>query len=296
MAIKTVKAVINGTTYNLTYDASLKAWTANATAPGSTSYTQPNKYFDVQVTATNDAGTSASVNGTSNSGCQLVVKETVKPVITITSPSNGAYVSNNKPPIIFTVVDEAGGSGVNINSLVVTIDDAKVTTGIVSTTITNGFSVTVTPSTSLTDGSHTVKITCSDNDGNAADAKTTTFKVDTVPPSLNVSSPTEGLITANKSLVVNGTTNDATSSPVTVTVNGSAVTVGTNGSFSTTVTLTEGSNTITVIAKDTAGKTTTITRHVTLNTKAPKISTVTITPNPANTGASMIIKVVVDES
>lgn len=296
MAIKTVKAVINGTTYNLTYDESLKAWTANATAPGSTSYTQPNRYFDVQVTATNDAGTSASVNGASNSGCQLVVKETVKPVITITSPSNGAYVSNNKPPIVFTVVDEAGGSGVNINSLVVTIDGTKVTTGIVSSAITNGYSVTVTPSTSLTDGSHTVRITCSDNDGNAANEKTTTFKVDTVPPSLNVSNPTEGLITANKSLVVSGTTNDATSSPVTVTVNGKAVTVGTNGSFSTTVTLTEGSNTITVVAKDTAGKTTTVTRHVILNTKAPKISTVTITPNPANTGASMIIKVVVDES
>ena len=295
MAIKTVKAVINGTTYNLTYDESLKAWTANATAPGSTSYTQPNRYFDVQVTATNDAGTSASVNGASNSGCQLVVKETVKPVITISSPTNGAYVSNNKQPIVFTVTDEAGGSGVNTNSLVVKIDNKTVTSGIATTAITNGYSVTVTPTESLSDGNHTATITCSDNDGNAADSKSTTFKVDTVPPVLNVTSPTEGLITANKSLVVSGTTNDITSSPVTVTVNGTAVTVASNGSFSTTIALTEGANKITIIAKDAAGKTSTVTRNVTLNTKVPKITSVTITPNPANTGDSMIIKVVVAE-
>ena len=295
MAIKTVKAVINGTAYNLTYDSSLGAWTANATAPGATSYNQPNKYYDVAVTATNDAGTATTATGTNNSGCRLVVKETVKPVITISSPTNGAYVSNNKQPIVFTVTDEAGGSGVNINSLVVKIDNKAVTSGIVSTAITNGYSVTVTPTESLSDGSHTATITCSDNDGNAADSKSTTFKVDTVPPVLNVTSPTEGLITANKSLVVSGTTNDVTSSPVTVTVNGTAVTVASNGSFSTTITLNEGANKITIIAKDAAGKTSTVTRNVTLNTKVPKITSVTITPNPANTGDSMIIKVVVTE-
>lgn len=295
MAIKTVKAVINGTTYNLTYDSSLGAWTANATAPGATSYNQPNKYYDVAVTATNDAGTATTATGANNSGCQLVVKETVKPVITISSPTNGAYVSNNKQPIVFTVTDEAGGSGVNINSLVVKIDNKTVTSGIATTAITNGYSVTVTPTESLSDGSHTATITCSDNDGNAADSKSTTFKVDTVPPVLNVTSPTDGLITANKSLVVSGTTNDITSSPVTVTVNGTAVTVASNGSFSTTITLTEGANKITIIAKDAAGKTSTVTRNVTLNTKVPKITSVTITPNPANTGDSMIIKVVVTE-
>ena len=37
---------------------------------------------------------------------------------------------------------------------------------------------------------------------------------------------------------------------------------------------TEGENTITVIAKDSLGKTTTVTRHVTVDTKAPIISDV----------------------
>ena len=94
------------------------------------------------------------------------------------------------------------------------------------------------------------------------------MNVDTVPPTLNVTSPAEGLVTNNATVTVKGTTNDATSSPVTVKVNGTAVTVDASGNFSTTVTLTEGSNTITVVATDSAGKATTVTRKVTLDTKA----------------------------
>lgn len=294
MAIKTVKATLNGSTYNLTYDSSLGAWTATLTAPGSTSFNKTGGYYDVAITATNDAGTQTVANASNNNNCKLVVKETVKPVITIIAPTSGAYTVNNKQPISFTVVDEAGGSGVKSSTISVNIDGTAIT-DIKTTAITNGYSVTATPATALSDGSHTVTINVSDNDGNAAEAKSTTFTVDTVPPTLNVTSPTEGLITASSTITVSGTTNDVTSSPTTVTVNGTKVTVASNGTFSTTVTLKEGSNTITIIATDAAGKTTTVTRKVTLNTAVPEIKSVTIAPNPANTGASMIIKVVVEE-
>ena len=286
MAIKTVNVTINGVTTALTYNASTGKWTGTITAPGSTSFAKSGGYYPVTVTATNDAGTSAT-----DSSYKLVVKENVKPVITITSPTSGAYVTNSKQPIVFTVVDESGGSGVNISSLVVKLDGTKVTSGIVSTAITNGYSVTYTPTSATADGSHTITVDCSDNDGNAASTKTTTFKVDTIPPSLNVSTPTDGLLTNNASCVVSGTTNDATSSPVTLTVNGSAVTVASNGTWSKTITLTEGSNTITVIAKDVAGRTTTVTRTVTLDTSVPVISNISITPNPATAGATMTITV-----
>lgn len=100
----------------------------------------------------------------------------------------------------------------------------------------------------------------------------------------------------NKSTVtVTGTTDDATSKPVTVTVNGTTVTVASDGSFSKDVTLTEGSNTITIIAKDKAGKTTTVTRTVTLDTKAPVIKSVTMTPNPVDAGKTYIIAVEVSD-
>lgn len=294
MAIKTVQATINGSTYNLTYDSAQQAWVANLTAPGATSFNLLGGYYDVSVVATNDAGTQTTANAASNDGCKLVVKETVKPVINIISPTSGAYTVNSKQPIAFTVVDEAGGSGVKTSTISVKVDGTAIT-DIKTTAITNGYSVTATPANALSDGSHTVKINASDNDGNAAEEKTTTFTVDTVPPTLNITSPAEGLITASETITVSGTTNDATSSPTTVTVNGNAVTVSANGSFSTTVTLAEGENTITIIATDAAGKTTTVVRHVTRNSSVPEIKSVSITPNPANTGASMILKVVVEE-
>ena len=143
------------------------------------------------------------------------------------------------------------------------------------------------------DGSHTVTINCADNDGNAAVEKSTTYIVDTVAPTLNVTSPANNSITNKVSCVVAGTTNDVTSSPVTVTVNGAATTVNANGSFSKTITLAEGENTITVVATDSAGKSTTVTRTVTLDTTTPVISDITITPNPVDTGASMVVTVTV---
>lgn len=300
MAIKTVKATINGQTYDLALNSSTGKWEATITAPGKTSYNQAGGYYNVAVVATNEAGTSGSADATTIDGLKLVVKETVAPVITIVSPTNGAYVTNSKQPVVFTVVDEAGGSGVNISSLVVKLDGKAVDAAtLTSTAITNGYSVTYTPAAALADGAHTVTIDCKDNDGNAATQKSTSYTIDTVPPTLNVTSPAEGLVTATGSVTVAGTTNDATSSPVTITIslNGEdqgAVTVGANGSFSKTITLTEGSNTIIVKAKDAAGKESTVTRNVTLDTSVPKIKSATITPNPVDTGATMVISVTIE--
>ena len=252
------------------------------------------------MAATNEAGTSGSADATTIDGLKLVVKETVAPVITIVSPTNGAYVTNSKQPVVFTVVDEAGGSGVNISSLVVKLDGKAVDAAtLTSTAITNGYSVTYTPAAALADGAHTVTIDCKDNDGNAATQKSTSYTIDTVPPTLNVTSPAEGLVTATSSVTVAGTTNDATSSPVTITIslNGEdqgAVTVGANGSFSKTIALAEGSNTIIVKAKDAAGKESAVTRNVTLDTSVPKIKSATITPNPVDTGATMVISVTIE--
>lgn len=287
MAIAKVRVQINGTWYTLT-NTSGNNWTATITAPSATSFNLDGGKYPVTVEATNTAGTTSSDNSYG-----LRVKETIPPVITITSPATGARVTNNKQPIVFTVVDESGGSGVDIDSLVVKQDGKAVTSGIVTTAIANGYQVTYTPASALSDGSHTVSISCSDNDGNAATAKSTTYTVDTVPPTLNVTSPANESITNKAACVVAGTTNDATSSPVTLKVNGSEVTVNSNGSFSTTITLKEGSNTITIVATDSAGKTSTVTRTVTLDTSAPVISSISIAPNPANTGESMVITVVV---
>ena len=299
MAISNVRVQINGTWHTLT-SSDGKTYTATITAPGTTSYNKTGGYYDVTVEATNTAGTVTTQTASGLAGLKLYVREKVPPVITIVTPTAGAYVTNNKQPVTFTVVDEASGSGVNISSLVVKQDNTAVAAStITSTTITNGYSVTYTPATALSDGSHTVTITVSDNDGNAATAKSTTYKVDTVPPTLNISAPTNELVTNTASLVVRGTTNDATSSPVTVKISlrgadQGSVTVATDGTFSKTVTLTEGANALVITATDAAGKTSTVSRTVTLDTSKPVVKSAVITPNPVDAGASMVITVVVE--
>lgn len=300
MAIKTVKATINGQTYDLTLNSASGKWEATITAPGQTSYNLAGGYYNVSVEATNEAGTKGSADASTVNGLKLVVKETVAPVITIVSPTSGAYVANSKQPVVFNIVDESGGSGVDISTLVVKQDGTAVAVAnITHTAIANGYSVTYTPSAALSDGSHTVTINCKDHDGNAAAEKSTTYTVDTVPPTLNVTSPADGLITATSSVTVAGTTNDATSSPVVITIslNGTdqgAVAVGTGGTFSKVVTLKEGSNTIIVKARDSAGKESSVTRTVTLDTSVPKITAATITPNPVDTGKTMVISVTIE--
>lgn len=298
MAISQVRAQVNGTWYTLTYDSASGAYKATITAPGATSYNQSGGYYNVTVEATNDAGTKATADGSTMTGLRLVVKEKVAPVITILSPSSGAYVTNSKQPVVFNITDEDVGSGVDVDSVVVKLDGTAVaSSAIAKTAITGGYSFTYTPASAMSDGSHTVKVSASDHDGNAATAKSTSFTVDTVPPTLNVTAPSDGLITNSSSVTVKGTTNDATSSPVTITIklNGAdqgAVTVS-SGSFSKTLTLAEGSNTIEVTATDAAGKTSTVTRTITLDTSVPTIQSASITPNPVDAGATMVISVVI---
>ena len=49
------------------------------------------------------------------------------------------------------------------------------------------------------------------------------------------------------------------------------------------------------MAKDGAGRTTTVKRTVTLDTKAPVISDVSLAPNPADVGATYVISVSVTD-
>ena len=124
--------------------------------------------------------------------------------------------------------------------------------------------------------------------------------MDTVPPTLSISAPTDKLVTNKTAITVKGTTNDEMVGPVTVTVKlndgaAAAVAVGADGSFSKDLTLVVGSNTITVVAKDAAGKTTTIIRTVTVDQAAPVIKSVTLTPNPVDAGKTFVISVEVSD-
>ena len=301
MAVKTVQVVINGQTHTLTYNATTKKYEATITAPSTSSYNQNGHYYNVKVKATDEAGNSVTRDATDTtlgSSLQLKVKEKVAPVISITAPSSSAKLTNNKPVINWTVTD--ADSGVNPSTIKLIIDSQTITTGIAKTQSGKNYTCSYTPTTALSDGTHTIKVSASDYDGNVATQKSVTFTVDTVPPELSVSAPVDNLVTNQSSLVVKGTTNDVTSSPVTLTIklNGGTeqtVEVGSDGSFTKTLTLVTGENTIVITAKDGAGKTSTVTKKVVLDQTAPVIQSVTISPNPVNAGATYTISVEVTD-
>lgn len=304
MAVKTVQAIINGTTTTLTLNEETGLYEASLAAPSTSSYNvNTGHYYPVTIKATDDAGNTTTVSDTDatlGDSCKLEVTESTAPVITITSPTEGQCLTNSAPTIQWTVTDD--DSGVDSDTISLTVDDdTAITSGITKATITNGYSCSYTLQTALDDGTHTVYIDASDNYGNAATQRTVNFTVDTIPPTLSVTSPTNNLATNETEIAVAGTTNDVTSNPVTVTVkvnDGDAeeVTVGSTGTFSMTVTLESGTNTITVTATDAAGKTSSVTRTVTLDATAPTISAVTISPNPVSTGEVLTISVSVTDS
>lgn len=307
MAVQTVKVIINGQTYTLAYNATSLKWETTITAPSITSYNvNAGHYYGVQVQAIDDAGNSTTkddTDATLGASLKLTVKEKVKPTIAITTPSSGAKLTTASPTIEFTLRDETDGSGISINSLSLKIDAGaaitNMSTGMTCSAVAGDYDCTYVCQSALSEGSHTITINIQDNDANAATATSTTFTVDTVPPTLNITAPANNLITNNATLTIAGSTNDATSSPVTVTIklNGTdqGVVTVTSGSFSKNVNLADGSNTIVIRSTDSAGKYSEVTRTVTLDTQAPVISAVSVTPNPVDGGQTFVIAVTVSD-
>jgi len=306
MAVKSITATINGQAVTLTLNSSTGKYEAQVNAPAGSSFNLSGGYYPVSVRAEDTAGnvTNAdSSHSTLGESLRLFVKEKVKPIITILAPSAGAYVTSGTPEIKFKVTDNtvqtSGYSGIKKASCVLKIGSAAVDVSKITWEETEGgFIGTYTPEETLADGNQTITVDIQDNDENAADTASCTFKVDTVAPSLVVTAPAEGLETNQSKLTIIGVTDDVTSKPVSVSVklNGTdcgAVEVGSDGSFNKEITLDQqGENVIVVTATDKAGKTTTVTRTVTYNTTAPVIKSVVITPNPVDAGT--LYKIVVE--
>lgn len=277
--IKTVYALVNGQKVIATYDESTELYTIQATAPAESSWNQENHVYQVSLHAEDAASNTVSMDSsdsTYGSQLQIRVLEKTKPTATITSPTTGSVLGSSTQTIGLKIVD-AGGSGLNMSTVVFKVNGTTIANSSLTWTDADDGSKTATYSaTNLSDGSNNVSLAVTDNDGNVSDTATVTFTISTAAPSLSITSPTENLLTNAATVTVSGVATAGTSyvSVTSVTVNGGAVTIGSDGSFSTTVGLTEGENTITIIATDTVGKTTTVTRIVTADFTAPVISNV----------------------
>lgn len=296
MSAKTVKAVINGQTYNLTYNSETQRWEAPATAPAKSSYNQSGHYYNAQITAEDMAGNVTTKDATDSeigSSLQLVVKEKVAPTCQIISPTSGQLTANSKPEIKWTVEDN--DSGVNAASIVLLIDNEEVEGAINKSGSGNSYTCTYTPETALEDGQHTIIVRASDNDGNASSDVTLTFRVLATAPNLSINAPEDNAWFKNASVSFSGTTDGAT---LKVVVNdGEEQTVEiSGGSFSGSITLTkEGVNTVKFIAASEAGVETEVERTLNLDTKAPRIVSVQLMPNPVDASQPYTISVQIED-
>lgn len=288
----------NGTKMTATYDEGSGLWTAEGSAGGNSSWSQPDHVFLAEIHALDAAGNEAVMTSSDETyGDQLKfrVLEKTKPTATIVSPTQDSVLGASAQDIVMELQD-AGGSGLNMASVVFKVNNVQISSGLTWSDGADGKKTCTYHATNLSDGSNSVSLQVTDNDGNVSDIATVSFIISTAAPTLNVATPTENLLTNSNKVTVSGTA-AAGSDAVTlaeVTINGEAVSVGEGGAFSKELTLNEGDNTITVIAKDSLGKTTTVTRHVKVDTKAPVISDVVAvaTTVDANGNIKITFKVV----
>ncbi len=121
----------------------------------------------------------------------------------------------------------------------------------------------------LVEGDNFVEVVAVDAAGNTGRGSVH-VRLDTAPPSLNVSAPAEGARIAALATAVGGSVSDA--SNVTVAVNGAPAIVGTGGSFSAEAPLVQGANTLIATATDEAGNSAQVQVHVRANATAPSLA------------------------
>ena len=271
-------AKYKGQQYNASYSSGTGEWSVDIPSGSESSYGQANHTYPIELHAFDAAGNETIMYATDDTyGDQLNIRvlEKTKPVATIKSPTQGSVLGSATQDIDLELSD-AGGSGLNMASVIFKVNNVQVSTGLTWSDGAGGKKTCTYHATNLSDGSNSVSLQVTDNDGNVSDVATVSFVISTSAPTLNVTSPADNLLTNSNKVTVAGTA-AAGSDAVTlseVTINGEPADIGEGGAFSEEITLNEGENTITIIAKDSLGKTTTVTRHVTVDTKAPIISDV----------------------
>lgn len=292
--IKEVYAMINGQKVVATYNEGTQTYTVQTSAPSKSSWSQPGHVYKVSLHASDAAGNDVvmtSDDKTYGDELKIRVLEKTKPTATITSPTQNSVLGSATQNITMEMQD-AGGSGLNMETVVFKVNGSIIPNSSLSWSDSGSKKTCTYRATGLSDGSNTVSLQVTDNDGNVSETDTVTFIISTAAPNLTVTTPTEGLITNDSTIDVTGNATPG-SDAVTITkltVNGEAAEITPEGgNFSKNISLTEGSNTITVVATDSIGKTTTVTRHVTLDTKAPVITDVVAVATTVNVGGTIKI-------
>jgi len=181
--------------------------------------------------------TDLATNSTTTTLHYIVTTDQTAPTIRVTTPSNGAVTSQMKIPVSGTVSDDVGVASVTVNDQPATID---------GNTWTAILDFSGTP-----EGSKTISVVAKDHGDNASNV-TLQIVIDTIPPSVVVTSPSGESAVKLTSIDVNGEVTDAGSGVASVFCNGAPATV-TGLLFQCHVSLAAGSNMIGIVVHDAAG-------------------------------------------
>lgn len=194
--------------------------------------------------ATDLAGNSSTQNLT-------LILDTTAPIISVNSVQNGLITRTPIQSITGTLNEAAT---LSINGVPVTI--------------TGGYSFNF--AISLAQGSNVVELESTDIIGNKS-TKTLILTLDTIAPTMTISSHQDGFVTQQAGQILAGDIGEA----ALLTINGSAVTVAEDNSFNQSIVLNEGDNVFAFKVTDAAGNETVTLLTLTLDTLAPAITVTT---------------------
>jgi len=250
----------NGTTISIT----LNSQTFTTTASGGTwtrdwPTTLADGTYPTTASVTDAAGNSATAN-------QNITVDGTAPSVAISSPTNGSTTSDNTP-----LINGTAETGTTVR---VYVDG-----NLAATLPVNGSGTWNYTSAILSDGSHTVQATATDNAGNVGTSSTNTFTVAASAPTVTINNGNP-IQTNDNTPTITGTSNTPAGTIVSLTINGTTntTTVQANGTWSMTwTTLADGNYPMTASVTY-LSQTGTDTQTLTIDTAAP---TVTI-DSPAN--------------
>ncbi|RKY02763.1 hypothetical protein DRP77_07390, partial [Candidatus Poribacteria bacterium] len=199
-----------------------------------------------------------------------VIRDTTPPQIRITSPADGSWVNQGTITVTGTVSDA------NLDKVYVNDREIPVTDGSFSTTV------------SLAEGENVITAKATDLAGNEA-TMSVTVTLDTIPPQIQIISPTDGTWINRDVITVTGTVSDANLDRV--EVNGVSAVVS-DGTFSAEIQLlNKGDNLVTARAFDKAGNSAEHVITVKRDTAKPTLANPSVSPAVVRNGDQITLEV-----
>ena len=258
---------INGVSIPFTFNTSTGAWTTNYDLSAGSNV--------ITVTVVTPCGSSTkSVTIGWSAPCP-------KPIVSVSSPSNGKSYSTNRATITGTVTNITNKADMQVK-----VNGSNVAFSYSSSS--KSFSASVT----LREGTNNISVIANTNCGGNAKNLTVTYKKPCVPPSVSLSSPANGSKTTTGKITIKGiATNIKSASELTLTVNGAKVNTSYSTSskvFTAVVNLRSGKNTILARVFNSCGDATKAV-NVTYTPPCPKPVVTIISPkNNANVSSAKI--------